>query len=143
MPNFVIAKPNGVIVDFIEDCVKSGSSFIGSKTKIAGMKTDGLLLRWTNDTTNPVRNADGDIVGYDKTFSQLTDAWSGPEIKSISHADYAAAIKLREVISNLTYSEIDGMVDTIFSALTVAQKNFLKNHAKATLAIARIMDRRI
>lgn len=133
----------GKILYFVENCIRTGDSFHGTNMRV-GVRMDGLAVKWTDEKMPPVVTAVDDLAGYEKTAGEVTaSATPGPEIKPTSHADYAAAIKLREVISNLSYSEIDGMVDSIFPALNVAQRTFLKNHAKATLAIARIMDRRI
>ena len=144
----VILYKNGSneISFFIKDCIKRGNNFYGSNTNIASKRME---VKWTNDIITPIFNTvkivDKDIeniIGWDKTVDEVKEEPENREIKEVSEQEYREAVKLRKVVSDLTYIELDNYIENNVIDLPSA-KTYLKKLSKVVLALSRMVDKKI
>jgi hypothetical protein len=140
MANIIIHKKDSEkIVHFIEDCIKKGNSFFGVNKKIIGLNPNIWEYTWVDDTANPILGIDNEIIGWDKNVSDLTPSTDIAEIKPPTRNETKEALKLKKVIDNLSYQELDDYIETNVVDLASA-KMFIKTLAKVTLALCKLID---
>ena len=60
------------IVFFLLNARKTGPhDYAGDNLRLAGMKPQLWAFLWTDDATEPIRNVEGDIIGWNKRVSDL------------------------------------------------------------------------
>jgi len=123
---------------FIRDCIKKGNNFIGSNMELFGIKRVEVI--WTDDEVNPILNQNGDIIGYDKTVSEIIPIVDSDEIIKTTDSDYKIALRIRKDIANLSYNQIDNYVETNITDL-ISAKDYLKRLSKVVLAIIKMHDK--
>ena len=82
---------------------------------------------------------DGEIIGWDQDVSDLIPSTDITEIKSLSRNEFKTAFKLRKLIDNMSYQELDDYIETNVVDLASA-KVFIKTLAKVTLALCKLID---
>jgi len=138
MTNAAIYKTGtNTIKYFIKNCIKRGNDYIGSNKKILGL-SDIFSIKWTNDSVNPIYK-DGEIVGYDKTIFELSESEDNLNINKPNHTDYSYAFRIRKLLNNLTYEEVEMHIDNNITDLLSA-KEYLKKLSKVVLALSVIID---
>ena len=133
-------KGSDDILHFIFDCVKKGHNFIGSNIKLTGLKPDVWGHKWTDEIIFPETLAD-DKFTWAKKVSELSDALIDSEIKDVSDVDYGEALRVRRLLNDLTYDELEALIDKDITDLKSAKK-YLKKLSKVVLAMSKLIDRR-
>jgi hypothetical protein len=134
----IYEKGTNKIKYFIKDCIRRGKHFVGSNIKV-NINLNHFDVIWTDDTVNPIVN-NNEIVGWDKDVSDLTPSTDITEIKSLSRNEFKAAFKLRKLIDNMSYQELDDYIETNVVDLASA-KVFIKTLAKVTLALCKLTEK--
>ena len=91
----IFEKGKDKITHLIIDCVQLGRNFKGSNMKVSGVKEHIFDTKWTEDIAHVILNDQGEIIGYDKKISELTDAlWYEGEVVSCRADVDAVTVKL-------------------------------------------------
>jgi hypothetical protein len=140
----IFATGTDRIIHFIKNCIRCGEMFYGDGIKLH-VKMEGMSVRWTNDESLPTyRTEEGGIQwvdSWDKTVSELTEEIDSNEIIPTTDADYIEALKIRKLLSSMTYQGVEDYINNNVTDLAGA-KQFIIRHAKVTLAIIKMLDRR-
>ena len=134
----IYKKDSNKIIYFVKDCVKKGNNFFGTNKRLHGIKN--IEYKWTRDIVNPILDEEGNRIGWDKSVNQINEEAENREIKEVTDIEFREAIKLRKVLMDLTYNEIDNHIETNITNLSSA-KQYLKKLSKVILAISRIIDK--
>jgi hypothetical protein len=98
-------------------------------------------LKWTDGVANPVFDGDGEIIGWDKRPSELSEAPSGgTEIAKPTHNELLDALNRRRQVADMTFAQLDTYIENNVTDLASA-KTFMKLLAKAVLAVIKIQDK--
>jgi hypothetical protein len=122
----------------VKNCIRQGRKFVGDNMKV-GVNLKLFDVMWTEDDINPIMNQEDEIVEWDRDVSDLTPSTNITEVIKPTKADFITAMKMRKLIDNLTYQELENYVETNITDLASA-KDFLKTLAKVTLALCKIVD---
>lgn len=133
----IYVKNSNKIECVIKNCVRRGRHFIGDNMKIS-INPKLFDVLWTDDDINPIMNR-SEIVGWDKKVSDVTPSSDVTEIKAPTKSDFIAAMKIRKLVDNLTYQELEAYIENTITDLASA-KEFLKTLSKVTLALCKIVD---
>lgn len=126
---------------FIADCVRKGSLYIGSNCKVGGVKSKFYNVVWTADTTNPIMDSEGEIVGWDKRVSEMNPVANGEVgLADMDHLEYQEAFKIRKLLDKMSYQDVEDYINTNVVDLNSA-KVFMIRQSKVILALAKIIDK--
>jgi hypothetical protein len=140
MHAIIYEKGTNKIRYVVKNCVKRGRNFVGDNMKV-NINFKHFDIMWTDDgNINPIIGQSGKLVGWDKNVSDLTPSTDIMEIKSLSRDEFKTAFKLRKLIDNMSYQELDNYIETNVVDLASA-KVFIKTLAKVTLALCKLTER--
>jgi hypothetical protein len=134
----IYVKGSNEIKHVVKNCIRRGRNFVGDNMKV-GINPKIFDVMWTDDTINPILGIDNEVIGWDKSVSDLTPSTDITEIKSLSRSEFKTAFKLRNLIDNMSYQELDDYIETNVVDLASA-KTFIKTLAKVTLALCKLID---
>lgn len=133
----IYKKGSDKIKYFVNNCIRKGAVFCGDNVKVhINLKLYDIM--WTDDIVNPIMNGN-EVVDWDKNVSDLVPSTDTAEVKQPSKSDFIVAMKLRKLIDNLTYQELETYIENNVTDLASA-KEFLKTLSKVTLALCKIVD---
>lgn len=135
----IFMNGSDMIDHFVRNCVQRGNDYLGDNSKLYGIKTAHWSVKWTEDDATEVKDRDGNVMGWDKTVSQLAASTDRDEIKAVSEKEYRAAFKIRRQLSEMSYADIETYINANVTDLTSA-KAYLIKLSKVALAMAKMMD---
>jgi hypothetical protein len=130
----IYRKGTDEITHFVRDCVRDGNDFIGTNMKLQGVNPNLWDVKWTEDEA--VWNGES----WDRTVSQLSES-QGTEIAKVTNIQYSEAVRIREELAGLTYSQVETYIMNNVTDLASA-RTYLIKLSKVVLAIIKIMDRK-
>ena len=134
-------KGRDEITHFLVDAWRDGNKFISSQGQSVTIKPSVFDILWTDDPAEPVLNEEGDRIGWNKKPSELVLVSGGTEIANVTGQDYLEALKRREVISNMTYAQVEDYINQNVTDLASA-KTMLATLGKVLLAVIKLIDRK-
>jgi hypothetical protein len=140
--NVVIHKHGSdKIKHFVKDCVRKGNNFYGSNMKMFGCKPRHYDYIWTEDDANPIFDAEGHIIDWDKLVSEMTPSPDPPvEATTITPQEYSQAFKIRQLIDTMSYQDVEDYINANVTDLASA-RTYIIRLSKVVLALAKIADK--
>jgi hypothetical protein len=133
----VYQRGTNKVKHFVRNCVKRGNKLVGDNATIL-INARIFDTMWTDEILTPIMS-NNEIVGWDKNVSDLTPSAEVTEIKPPGKAEFIAAMKIRKLVDNLTYQELEDYIENNVTDLASA-KEFMKTQSKVILALCKIVD---
>jgi len=125
---------------FLMSCTKTGNKYVDGVTGGSVSVSSALFsVKWTEDAADRVLDGKGNRIGYNKKVSDLIECGPGAVRDKTSKADSERAVRIRNKLTSITYSQAENYIDKNVTDLESA-KEFLKKLSKAVIAMARIED---
>jgi len=145
----ICRKGSDKIIRVITNCYQRGRNLIGENGKILGINPNKFDIYWTEDSTIKLveegeqgeynRTAEGLDREYNRTLDGFIQDPDGVKTDAPSYSEYAAALKLRKLITGMSYSDLENYINTNVTTLASA-KVFLIRLSKVVLALSKIVD---
>lgn len=141
--NLALYRPGtSAVTHFLLDAVSeqastgAGRNYIGTGLRLMSVQEGFFSEKWTTSITVASSG------GYDKLVSQLSASTGMVKVMPVSQESLSEAYRIRELITGLSYAQLDSYIDTNVTDLASA-KVYLKRLSKVVLALSKIVDRRM